>query len=120
MSGDWANFLRHKSIFLLVFLFLSYICSGKKVYEMGGDFFPPALTVVKPAAKISLRFTVLKHPTDNYRIYCNFFFIVSIGELPKPVFQQDRYILERCCPLLFSLHTDDVEFGFLSFFYFFK
>lgn len=51
VSGDRAHFLRHKSIFLLVLLFLSYIWSGKNVYEMRGDIFPPALTVVKSAAK---------------------------------------------------------------------
>lgn len=82
-------------------------------------FSPLAPTVVKPAAKISLRFTVLKHPTDNYRIHCNFFSLFPLANRPNLCFNRTGSILECCCPLLFSLHTDDVKFGFLLFFFFY-
>lgn len=57
-------------------------------------FFPPALAVVKPAAKISLRFTVLKHPTDNYRIYCNFFSLFPLANCPNLCLNRTGSILE--------------------------
>lgn len=109
-QGTRLIFSDTKASFFLLSRFLSCMCSQKKSDEMRGDFFPPALAVVKAAAKTSPRFIDLTPPLDddgNYTV----FFIASVGKLPKPVWHSTGRGLACCCPLLLSLHTLDGEFG---------
>lgn len=82
---ELGSFSQH--LFTGVSVSCLFMLWGKKMSLKWESFFNLSTpTVVKPAAKISPSFNCLNHSIDDYR-NCYYFFIISTGELPKPVFQ---------------------------------